>query len=341
MLRLADFDYTLPPELIAQQPVSPRDSSRLLVLERTTGRMTHRVFREIGEYLTPGDVLVVNDTRVIPARLRGRRSTGGAIELLLLRRATDGAWEALVRPGRRLREGALVEVGAGAATVEIGERLRDGRRMVRLRGGGDMMDVLRCLGEAPLPPYIRAPGDDPAIRAAYQTVYAREDGAVAAPTAGLHFTPGLLERIRARGIDVVTLTLHVGLGTFQLVTADDIGDHTMGEEYYTITPAAADAINARRGRLVAVGTTTVRALETVAVSEGRVSAGSGWTDLFIFPGFAFRVVQALVTNFHLPRTTLLMLVSAFAGRELILAAYQEAIRGRYRFYSFGDAMLIV
>ncbi|MGH2374118.1 MAG: S-adenosylmethionine:tRNA ribosyltransferase-isomerase, partial [bacterium] len=246
MMRLADFDYRLPPELIAQRPVSPRDSSRLLVLERATGRITHRVFSEIGEYLAPGDVLVVNDTRVIPARLKGRRSTGGAIELLLLRRATDGAWEALVRPGRRLNEGALVEVGGGAATVEIGERLHDGRRMVRLRGGGDMMEVLRSAGEAPLPPYIRAPGDDPTIRAAYQTVYAREDGAVAAPTAGLHFTSELLERIRAQGIEVVTLTLHVGLGTFQPVTADDIRDHTMGEEYYTITPAAADAINARR-----------------------------------------------------------------------------------------------
>lgn len=342
MLRLADFDYTLPPELIAQRPVSPRDSSRLMVLERTTGRITHRVFNEIGEYLNPGDVLVVNDTRVIPARLRGRRvGTGGAIELLLLRPGADGAWEALVRPSRRLKSGTTVEVGTDAVPIEIGERLSDGRRMVRLREGGEMLDLLHRTGEAPLPPYIRTPGDDPAIKAAYQTVYAREDGAVAAPTAGLHFTPELLERIRAQGVDVVTLTLHVGLGTFQPVTADDVGDHKMGKEYYTITPAAADAINARRGRFVAVGTTTVRTLETVATFGGRVRAGSGWTELFIVPGFAFRAVQALVTNFHLPRTTLLMLVSAFAGREMILAAYEEAVRERYRFYSFGDAMLIV
>ncbi|MGQ0572409.1 MAG: tRNA preQ1(34) S-adenosylmethionine ribosyltransferase-isomerase QueA [Armatimonadota bacterium] len=338
-MRLADFDYTLPPELIAQQPVSPRDASRLLIVDRATGRFTHRIFREIGDYLGTGDVLVVNDTRVVPARLRGRRAeTGGAVELLLVRPVTDGAWEALVRPGRRLKSGTVVLVGPLAARVEIGERLATGRRAVRLQEGGPMIELLRNAGEMPLPPYIRRTIDDPEQ---YQTVYARQEGAVAAPTAGLHFTPGLLDRIRDRGVAIVTLTLHVGPGTFQPVLADDITSHKMEAEHYTITADAAAVINERRGRLFAVGTTTVRALEDAARSDGRVSPGSGWTELFVVPGFAFRVVQALVTNFHLPRTTLLMLVSAFAGREAVLRAYDEAIRGRYRFYSFGDAMLIV
>lgn len=340
-MRLADFDYTLPPELIAQRPVSPRDASRLLVLDRTTGHIAHRVFRDIGDYLRPGDVLVVNDTRVLPARLRGRRErTGGAVELLLLRPGSDGAWEALVRPGRRLRQGVVVEIGAGAARVEIGERLPDGRRMIRLQSGGEMLDVLRDAGEVPLPPYIRRT-IDPALAAAYQTVYARTDGAVAAPTAGLHFTPELLDGLRDRGVEIVTLTLHIGLGTFQPVLVEDIRAHRMEVEHATITPEAAGAINARRGRLVAVGTSAVRALETAVIPDGRVTEWSGWTDLFITPGYAFRAVQALVTNFHLPRTTLLMLVSAFAGREAVLRAYDEAIRERYRFYSFGDAMLIL
>ena len=338
-MRLADFDYPLPKDLIAQQPVSPRDASRLLVVERASGRLMHRTFREIVDYLHDGDVLVVNDTRVLPARLRGRRAgTGGAVELLLLRPSENGAWEALVRPGRRVRDGTIVEVGAGATPVRIGARLPDGRRMISLPSGGEMMDLLRRAGEVPLPPYIKRTPDDPE---AYQTVYAREDGAVAAPTAGLHFTPELLEQLRQRGVGVVTLTLHVGLGTFQPVTVDDIRQHRMEVEHYTIPPQAAAAINDRSSRLVAVGTTTVRALETTAGADGRVSAGSGWTDLFIYPGFAFRAVEALVTNFHLPRTTLLMLVCAFAGRELVLRAYEEAIRERYRFYSFGDAMLIL
>ncbi len=338
-MRPADFDYALPPELVAQRPASPRDASRLLVVDRATGHLAHRVFRDVGEYLCAGDILAVNDTRVLPARLRGRRvPTGGAIELLLLRPATDGAWEALVRPGRRLTKGSVVAVGSPAVLVEIGERLADGRRAVRPAGGGEMLDVLRHAGEVPLPPYIHTPVQDPGE---YQTVYARADGAVAAPTAGLHFTPELLDRLRARGIEIVTLTLHIGLGTFQRVQTDDIREHQMEVEHYTITPEVAAAVNGRRGRLVAVGTSTVRALETVAANDGRVGAGSGWTDLFIYPGCAFRAVQALVTNFHLPRTTLLMLVSAFAGRELLLRAYDEAIRERYRFYSFGDAMLVI
>jgi S-adenosylmethionine:tRNA ribosyltransferase-isomerase len=337
-MRLADFDYTLPPELIAQQPVSPRDASRLLVVDRATGTLAHRVFREIGEFLRAGDMLVVNDTRVIPARLRGRRpQTRGAVEILLLRPAEGGAWEALVRPGRRLRPGTAVEVGPQGAQVEVGERLPGGRRLVRAPGGA-MSDLLAQAGEMPLPPYIHRRLDDPDQ---YQTVYARADGAVAAPTAGLHFTPGLLDRLRGAGIAVAALTLHVGPGTFQPVVADDVRRHRMDPEHYTITPETAAVINERRGRLVAVGTTTVRALETAAALDGRVRPGTGWTDLFIVPGFRFRATQALVTNFHLPRTTLLMLVSAFAGRDLILRAYQDAIRERYRFYSFGDAMLIL
>lgn len=340
-MRLADFDYTLPNDLIAQRPVSPRDASRLLVVERASGRLAHRTFREIVHHLREGDMLVVNDTRVLPARLRGRRAaTGGAVELLVLRPSEDGAWEALVRPGRRVRDGTIVEVGAGATPVRIGARLPDGRRMISLPSGGEMMDLLRDAGEVPLPPYIRRT-IDPALAAAYQTVYARIDGAVAAPTAGLHFTPELLDGLRDRGVEIVTLTLHIGLGTFQPVLSDDIRAHRMEVEHATITPEAAGAINARRGRLVAVGTSVVRALETAATPDGRVTAWSGWTELFITPGYAFRAVQALVTNFHLPRTTLLMLVCAFAGRDLVLRAYDEAMRERYRFYSFGDAMLIL
>lgn len=338
-MRLADFDYTLPPDLVAQRPMSPRDAARLLVAHRDTQALEHRIFRDIGRYLRAGDVLVVNDTRVLRARLRGCRAPGGgAAEILLLRPAADGAWEALVRPGRRMRRGTVVEVGRGGTRLEIVDRLSDGRRTVRALDGRDLLDVLQDAGEVPLPPYIQTPVRDPGE---YQTVYARADGAVAAPTAGLHFTPELLAGLRAHGVEIVTLTLHIGLGTFQRVVADDIAQHRMEGEHFTITPAAAVAVNTRRGRLVAVGTSTVRALESAATGEGRVAAASGWTELFIRPGFAFRVVDALVTNFHLPRTTLLMLVSAFAGRELILRAYGEAIRLRYRFYSFGDAMLIL
>ncbi len=338
-MRLADFDYALPPGLIAQHPASPRDTSRLLVLERATGRITHRVFTDIGTYLHAGDVLAVNDTRVLPARLRGRRrESGGAVELLLLRPAAGGTWEALVRPGRRLRPGTIVEVGRDATAVEIGERLDGGRRTVRIPSGESMMELMRRAGEAPLPPYIKRSLDDPEE---YQTVYARVEGAVAAPTAGLHFTLALLNQLRDQGVEIATLTLHVGPGTFQPVVAEDITTHRMDAERYTIPPEAAETLNARRGRLIAVGTTAVRTLETAVLPDGRIAAGSGWTDLYILPGFCFRAVQVLVTNFHLPRTTLLMLVCAFAGRETVLRAYAEAISERYRFYSFGDAMLIL
>jgi S-adenosylmethionine:tRNA ribosyltransferase-isomerase len=280
--------------------------------------------------------MVVNDTRVIAARVRGRRATGGAVEVFLLRPDPAGGWEALVRPGRRLRAGEIV-TGVGGTRLEIGERLPSGRR--RVRGvDAEIPDVMRRAGEVPLPPYIHGTLADPQR---YQTVYAATDGAVAAPTAGLHFTPEVLDRIRSRGVEVVAVTLHVGLGTFKPVTVDDVTAHRMETEFYEITFEAADAINARRGRLIAVGTTAVRTLEAAAGSDGRVRAERGETELFLYPGATFRVVDALVTNFHLPRSTLLMLVSAFAGRELILRAYAEAMRQRYRFYSFGDAMLIV
>lgn len=343
-MRLSDFDYTLPPELIAQRPASPRDSSRLLVLDRLGGRTAHRAFRDIGDFLRSGDTLVVNDTRVIPARLRGRRrSGGGAVELLLLRPhggrpAGELDWEALARPGRRLPLGAVVEVGPHATPLEVVGRLPDGRRLVRLLSGGTMLDLLRSCGEVPLPPYIRGDGTDPED---YQTVYAREEGAVAAPTAGLHFTPELLARLRDQGVGLVMLTLHIGIGTFQSVRTEDAREHRMEAEYALITPEAAAEVNARRGRLIAVGTSAVRALESAAAPDGLIQAYNGWTDLFITPGYDFRAVAGLVTNFHLPKTTLLMLVCALAGREAILRAYAEAVRERYRFYSFGDAMLIL
>lgn len=343
-MRLSDFDYALPPELIAQRPASPRDASRLLVLDRSTQRTAHRIFREIGDYLREGDTLVVNDTRVIPARLRGRRRVGGGtVELLLLRPTggglgPEGDWEALARPGRRLPPGTIVEVGPGATSLEVVGRLPDGRRLVRLLSSGTMLDLLRTCGEVPLPPYIRSGGTSPDD---YQTVYARAEGSVAAPTAGLHFTPELLSRLRDQGVGLVTLTLHIGIGTFQSVRTEDVREHRMEAEHSTITPEAASAINARRGRLIAVGTSVVRALETAAAPDGRIQPYDGWTDLFITPGYAFRAVEGLVTNFHLPRTTLLMLVCALAGREAILRAYAEAVRERYRFYSFGDAMLIL
>jgi S-adenosylmethionine:tRNA ribosyltransferase-isomerase len=334
-MRLADFDYALPPDLIAQHPVSPRDASRMLVVERATGGLAHRRFSDIVDYVRGGDVVVVNDTRVMPARLRARRATGGAVEVFVLRPEPSGSWEALVRPGRRLRSGEIV-TGAGGLRLEIGERLPSGHRSVRGLDAS-IPELMRRAGEIPLPPYIHETPSDPER---YQTVYAAAAGAVAAPTAGLHFTPELLDRVRGRGAQLVAVTLHVGPGTFAPVTVDDVTLHRMEGEAYTISPEAAEAVNARRGRLIAVGTTAVRTLETAVDAGGRLRAGSGVTALFLYPGATFRLTDALVTNFHLPRSTLLMLVSAFVGRDLILRAYAEAIRERYRFYSFGDAMLI-
>jgi S-adenosylmethionine:tRNA ribosyltransferase-isomerase len=346
-LNLSEFDYTLPPALIAQHPASPRDSARMLVLHRSDGRLNHRVFRDLAHYLTPRDVLVLNDTRVIPARLRGRKASGGAVEVLLLRPVTasgggarDERWETLVRPGRRVRRGAVLRFGAGLSGTVVESR-PDGVRVVAFSSPRGVLAAAREIGAAPLPPYIHAPLRDPEE---YQTVYAAADGAVAAPTAGLHFTPALLHEIETWGVAVVVLTLHIGLGTFRRVISEDVTAHRMDAEWYRLTPEAAECVNARRaagGRVVAVGTSSVRALETAADPAGRLRPGEGWSEVFIYPGYRFLVTDALVTNFHLPKTTLLMLVSALAGRDAIHRAYAEAIRERYRFYSFGDAMLIL
>ncbi len=341
-MNVTDFDYELPEELIAQTPVEPRDAARLLVVHRDSGRLEHRVFRDLPQYLVPGDVLVLNDTRVMPARLFGTKEpTGGRVEVLLLRRASADTWEALVRPGRRLAPGVRIVFGRGELTAEVVDRTESGGRLLKFSPADNLDERLAALGQVPLPPYIRAPLQDPER---YQTVYARDAGSAAAPTAGLHFTPVLLDRIRAQGVAIEYVTLHVGLGTFRPVQAERIQEHRMHAEYFSIPPATAAAVNAaaREGRrVVAVGTTVARTLEAAAVAEDEVRAGDGWTDLFIYPGYRWKVVDVLITNFHLPRSTLLMLVSAFLGRERTLAAYQEAVRERYRFFSFGDAMLIL
>ncbi len=341
-MRTDSFDYYLPEELIAQEPLRDRDASRLLVLERRSGQVEHRRFADILNYLTPRDALVLNDTRVIPARLTGvRAKSGGAVEVLLLRRRGKDSYEALVRPGRRLKCGAEVIFGGGRLKCRVTAELPEGLRCLEFEYDGVFEEVLDELGEAPLPPYIRKKLAD---RQRYQTVYAREEGSAAAPTAGLHFTPELLQKIAASGVALVYLTLHVGLGTFRPVKVTDIRKHKMHSEFYRVPPAAADTLNRCKesgGRIVAVGTTSCRVLETVADGDGRISPGSGWTDIFIYPGHRFRGVDALLTNFHLPKSTLLMLVSALAGRENILNAYREAVQERYRFFSFGDAMLII
>lgn len=339
MVRVSDFDYELPPERIARHPADRRDASRLLELERATGRVRHRRFSEIVELLAPGDMLVVNDTRVIPARLVGKRPSGGRVELLLLEPAGEGRWRALGKPGRALRPGSRLHFGEGRLIASVLGRAEGGTWVVELEHEGELLPLLEEIGLPPLPPYIdRDP--EPGDRERYQTVYAREPGAVAAPTAGLHFTPELLSAIRARGVSIGALTLHVGLGTFQPVRVERVEEHVMHEERFEVPDELARLINERSGRLVAVGTTVTRALESVADDQGRIRAGSGRTDLFIYPGYQFRAVEALLTNFHLPRSTLLMMVSAFAGRERILAAYREALARGYRFYSYGDAMFI-
>jgi len=340
---ISDFDYHLPPELIAQEPLEERDASRLLVLDRASGGISHHRFRELPSLLDPGDLLVVNRSRVFPARLLGRRAGGGDAEVLLVRRKPDGTWDALVRPGRRLRPGATVEV-ADDLTVRI-EGVEPGsplRRVRLLARDVDLEATLSRRGHVPLPPYIRRP-DQPADRERYQTVYARETGSVAAPTAGLHFTPALLEALTARGVERAEVVLHVGPGTFRPVEVEQVEEHRVDAEPCTIPREAAEALaraRARGSRVVAVGTTVTRTLESAAQVGGGVGAGSTETALVIVPGHRFQVVDALVTNFHLPRSSLLLLVAAFAGRERILAAYAEAVRERYRFYSYGDAMLI-
>jgi S-adenosylmethionine:tRNA ribosyltransferase-isomerase len=338
----ADFDYTLPPELIAQAPLPERDASRLLVLDRRAGTVAHGRFRDFPDLVDPGDVVVVNDSRVIPARLLARRRGGGAAEVLLVSREPGDTWRALVRPGARIRAGALLRLG-GADQVEVIAALPDGQRRVRLLGEGGDDAIMGRHGQVPLPPYIaRAP--DALDRERYQTVYAQFPGSVAAPTAGLHFTPAVLARLEDRGARLARLTLHVGPGTFRPVASDDPAEHRLDPEAYLLPLETARAITGARGhggKVWAVGTTVTRTLETCREPGGTVRPEAGWTSLFIRPGHTFRVVDRLLTNFHLPRSTLLMLVSAFAGREAVLAAYREAIRERYRFYSYGDAMAIL
>ena len=341
-MRTADFDYELPEELIAQVPIEPRDHSRLMAVRADTGEIAHRRFDDIMEYLNPGDALVLNETRVIPARLLGvKADTGVPVEVLLLRRRDAHVWEALVRPGRRLKPGARCVFGDGLLSCEILENVEEtGGRLVRFDYEGVFEELLDRLGEMPLPPYIHEKLQDPAR---YQTVYARADGSAAAPTAGLHFTPALLDRIREKGVRVVPVLLHVGLGTFRPVTAESLDEHKMHSEWYQVTKEAADALNAVRaagGRIVCVGTTSVRTLETVSDQDGFIRPGQGETAIFIHPGVRIKAVDALITNFHLPQSTLLMLVSAFLGRQRALSAYRVAVQERYRFFSFGDAMFI-
>ena len=343
-MRIDEFDYDLPPDLIAQEPAPERDAARLLVLDRASGAWAHRTFKDLPALLRPGDLLVLNRSRVLPARLLGTRTGGGAAEVLLLRDRGGDVWEALVRPARRLGPGARVRVD-DALEVEVapGPPFADGRRLVRLHAAGGAAAAVERAGHVPLPPYIRRP-DRAADRDRYQTVFARETGSVAAPTAGLHFTPGLLSALEARGVERAEVVLHVGPGTFRPVQVENVAFHAVPPEPFVVPEATAQAVaraRARGGRVVAVGTTTTRVLETAAPGPGAVAAGAGETALTIVPGFRFQVVDALITNFHLPRSSLLLLVSAFAGRERTLAAYAEAVRQRYRFYSYGDAMAVL
>ena len=340
-MKTSDFYYDLPPELIAQTPLEKRDESRLLCLDKATGEWSHHHFYELPDFLRAGDCLILNNSRVLPARLLGYRLPGGgACEVLLLQDKGDKVWECLVRPGKHLREGARVSFGDGELTAEIAEVLPDGNRLVRFDYNGIFLEVLERLGKMPLPPYIKEELQD---QERYQTVYSKVNGSAAAPTAGLHFTPELLERIAAKGVGVGYVTLHVGLGTFRPVKEDEIEQHDMHSEYCTIPQETADLINrtkANGGRVICVGTTSCRTIESWAGEDGTMTATGGWTNIYIYPGYRFKVMDALVTNFHLPESTLIMLVSALAGREHVLAAYEEAVRERYRFFSFGDAMFI-
>jgi S-adenosylmethionine:tRNA ribosyltransferase-isomerase len=342
--RTADYDFDLPPELIAQHPAELRSESRLLVLERASGSIRHRLFRDVVDLVRPGDLMVVNETRVFPARLKGHRASGGEAEILLLRQSDDQGerWEALVRPGAKLRPGRSVEIGPELA-VDIVDTTAAGDRIVHLRTSLPPLEAIERYGEIPLPPYVRRQPTD-ADRERYQTVYARSTGSVAAPTAGLHFTPELMAELGGRGVTFASLVLHVGVGTFRPVDADDPAEHRMHSEWFRVpedTSAKFDETRRRGGAVWAVGTTTVRTLESVAAEDGSVPPAEGWTDIFIRPPHRFRAVDHLITNFHLPRSTLLMLVSAFAGREVVLEAYREAVELGYRFFSYGDAMAIL
>ena len=340
-MKTSDFYYDLPPELIAQTPLARRDGSRLMTLDRETGAVSHRHFYDLPSLLRPGDCLVLNDSRVLPARLLGHRvPTGGAVEVLLLNDQGDGLWECLAKPGRKLHAGAELFFGDGQLTATVEAEESEGRRLVRFHYDGIFLEILEQLGRMPLPPYIKEELED---GERYQTVYARETGSAAAPTAGLHFTEALLQQLVDQGIRLAYITLHVGLGTFRPVKADEITEHHMHSEFCRIDAATAQLLNETRrqgGRIVCVGTTSCRTIESFAAEDGSFTERSGWTDIFIYPGYRFKAMDALITNFHLPESTLVMLVSAFAGREHVLSAYAEAVRQRYRFFSFGDAMFI-
>ena len=340
-MKTSDFYYDLPQELIAQTPIEKRDTSRLMTLNRTTGEVGHHHFYELPDFLRPGDCLILNDSRVLPARLLGQRLPGGgACEVLLLTDKGDKTWECLVRPGRKMRTGAKLSFGNGELTAEVVGEVEGGNRLVRFDYEGIFLEVLEHLGKMPLPPYIKEELQD---QERYQTVYSKVLGSAAAPTAGLHFTAELLKKIADKGVGIGYVTLHVGLGTFRPVKEEEITDHEMHSEFCTVPPETADLINktkANGGRVICVGTTSCRTLESWAAEDGHMEPKSGWTNIYIYPGYKFKVMDGLVTNFHLPESTLIMLVSAFAGREHVLAAYQEAVKERYRFFSFGDAMFI-
>ncbi len=340
-MKTSDFYYDLPQELIAQDPLADRSSSRLMVLNRKDGSISHHIFKEIIDYLNPGDCLVINNTKVIPARLYGvKEDTGAHIELLLLKRKEGDIWETLVKPGKKAREGTRIVFGDGRLKAEVVDVIEEGNRLVHFEYEGIFEEVLDALGEMPLPPYITHKLED---KNRYQTVYAKYEGSAAAPTAGLHFTKELLADIQAKGVKIANITLHVGLGTFRPVKVEDVTQHHMHSEFYMIDKEAADTINETKkngGRIISVGTTSTRTLETVADENGYVRETSGWTQIFIYPGYHFKCIDALITNFHLPESTLLMLVSALASKDMILHAYEIAVKEKYRFFSFGDAMLI-
>lgn len=341
-MKLSDFYYELPEELIAQDPLLKRSDSRLMVLNREKGSIEHRHFRDITDYINPGDCLVINETRVIPARLMGvKEETGAAIEVLLLKRIDDCVWETLVKPGKKARKGAVISFGNGLLKGEVIDIVEEGNRLIRFSYEGIFEEILDRLGQMPLPPYITHKLED---KNRYQTVYAKNNGSAAAPTAGLHFTGELLKELEDKGVKIARITLHVGLGTFRPVKVDNILEHHMHSEYYMIDENAADIINSAKrsgGKIISVGTTSTRTLETVADENGIIKPSSGWTDIFIYPGYKFKIVDRLITNFHLPESTLLMLVSALYDREKILDAYKVAVNEKYRFFSFGDAMFII
>ncbi|MEE1350534.1 MAG: tRNA preQ1(34) S-adenosylmethionine ribosyltransferase-isomerase QueA [Clostridia bacterium] len=340
-MKTSDFYYDLPEELIAQEPLKKRDESRLMVLDKTNGEIKHKHFYDIVDMIKPGDALILNDTRVLPARLYGvKEGTGGAIEFLLLNKHSLDTWEVILKPGRRAKPGARFVFGEGKLKAEILDVINDGNRLVKFEYDGVFENILDELGEMPLPPYITKKLED---KDRYQTVFAKHNGSAAAPTAGLHFTPELLDAVKAKGVNIGYVTLHVGLGTFRPVKADEIADHKMHSEFYVLPEETAQLINetkARGGRIISVGTTATRTLETAGLGGMPLKASSGWTDIFIYPGKKFNVIDALITNFHLPESTLIMLVSALAGKENVLNAYNEAVREKYRFFSFGDAMFI-